>query len=191
VGSAKVPVCYPGFVRTLLLTAQRRQDVSRMRWDEIDGDTWVIRSARYKTKIDNAVPLTRAVMGVLGAEQKTGFVFSTDGGKRPLGGFGKPKAALDVEIASLRKRDGRPPMAAWVHHDLRRTARSLMSRVSVTSDVAERVLGHVIPGVRGVYDRHHYAAEKMKALERLAALVERILSPTDAVVPFQHGRRRP
>jgi hypothetical protein len=53
----------------------------------------------------------------------------------------------------------------------------------VQSDVAERVLGHVIPGVRGVYDRHSYAAEKRDALEKLAVLIGRILkSPADNVV---------
>lgn len=59
----------------------------------------------------------------------------------------------------------------------------------MSTDIAERVLGHVIPGVRGVYDRHTYAAEKQEALERLAALVGRILHPAeDVVVPLTRGR---
>jgi integrase len=73
-------------------------------------------------------------------------------------------------------------MPSWVLHDLRRTARSLMSRASVSSDIAERVLGHVIPGVRGVYDRYAYVDEKRDALERLASVVERILNPPDGNV---------
>ena len=52
-----------------------------------------------------------------------------------------------------------------------------MSRVGVPSDHAERVLGHVIAGVRSVYDRHQYEAEKRDALEKLAAMIERILNP--------------
>ena len=48
----------------------------------------------------------------------------------------------------------------WVLHDLRRTARSLMSRAGVSSEHAERVMGHVIPGVEGIYDRHAYFDEK-------------------------------
>jgi integrase len=60
-------------------------------------------------------------------------------------------------------------MAHWTLHDLRHTARSLMSRAGVSADIAERVLGHKIPGVRGVYDRHEYATEKRDALERLAS----------------------
>ena len=68
-------------------------------------------------------------------------------------------------------------MSPWMLHDLRRTARSLMSRAGVSADIAERVLGHVIPGVRGVYDRHSFLDEKRDALERLARLVARILNP--------------
>ena len=48
----------------------------------------------------------------------------------------------------------------WTLHDLRRTARSLMSRAGVPSEHAERVLGHVIKGVEGIYDRHGYSEEK-------------------------------
>ncbi|MDB5405365.1 MAG: hypothetical protein JWL84_277 [Rhodospirillales bacterium] len=70
-----------------------------------------------------------------------------------------------------------PPMPPWVLHDLRRTARSLMSRAGISSDVGERVLGHVISGVRGVYDRHAYLDEKRDAVERLAGVVERVLNP--------------
>jgi len=56
----------------------------------------------------------------------------------------------------------------WTIHDLRRTARSLMSQAGVAPDHAERALGHVIGGVRGVYDRHAYRTD----LLRSAGLVE-------------------
>ena len=39
-----------------------------------------------------------------------------------------------------------------------------MSRAGVQNDIAERVLGHVIAGVRGVYDRHDYLDEKKGVL---------------------------
>jgi hypothetical protein len=38
-------------------------------------------------------------------------------------------------------------------------------------------LGHVIGGVRGIYDHHKYEAEKRDALERLARLIEDIVHP--------------
>jgi hypothetical protein len=50
-----------------------------------------------------------------------------------------------------------------------------MSRAKVPRDHAERVLGHVIPGVEGVYDRHSYQAEKGEALAKLASLVAKIV----------------
>ncbi|OYD80922.1 hypothetical protein [Azospirillum brasilense] len=43
-----------------------------------------------------------------------------------------------------------------------------MSELRINSDVAERVLGHVIAGVVGIYDRHAYLDEKRDALERWA-----------------------
>jgi integrase len=36
------PSCYPAYVRSLLLTAQRRTEVSDMPCDELDGEIWII-----------------------------------------------------------------------------------------------------------------------------------------------------
>jgi integrase len=174
---AVVPTCYPAYVRTLLLTAQRRDEVARMNWSEIEGDTWVIPAERYKTGIENVVPLTDAVLPLFGNPRKTGFVFGSTGSTLPFSSFPKAKRALDKAVAELRDGEKRKPMPHWTLHDLRRTARSLMSRAGVSVDIAERVLGHKITGVRGVYDRHAYIAEKRDALERLAVLVQRILNP--------------
>ena len=68
-------------------------------------------------------------------------------------------------------------MPNWTLHDLRRTAKTLMVRAGVRPDISERVLGHIIAGVEGTYDRHSYADEKRDALEKLAAMTERILEP--------------
>jgi len=186
----QAPVCFPAFVRTLLLTAQRLRAVSNMPWDEIDDRNWIIPAARNKGKIEHVVPLTDAVIKLLGPKRK-GYVFSSDGGKTAFSGFSKAKEALDRKLAEIRKQVGRPAMKGWVFHDLRRSARSLMSRAGVESDIAERVLGHVIGGVRGVYDRHEYRAEKQDALEKLGALVERILQPGEKVIGFPKQSCRP
>ena len=47
-------------------------------------------------------------------------------------------------------------------------------------DIAERVLGHAIGGVEGIYDRHRYDAEKADALKQLAALIDEIVNGTPA-----------
>jgi hypothetical protein len=60
-----------------------------------------------------------------------------------------------------------------------------MSRAGVSPDVAERCLGHVIPGVRGVYDRYGYAPEMAKAYDALAGLIDRIVEPRDNVVALE------
>jgi hypothetical protein len=63
-----------------------------------------------------------------------------------------------------------------------------MSRAGVPADHAERCLGHVIGGVRGIYDRHEFSREKREAFEALAAQIERILNPADNVVPLRGGQ---
>ena len=174
--SDDLPAAFSNVVRALLLTAQRRDEIGLMRAEEIDGDTLVIPAVRYKTGLPNAVPLTTEALGWIG-DRKAGFMFSTTVGKKPFSGWSKSKRELDAIIARQRKAAGLKPMAPWVLHDLRRTARSLMSRAGVSSDVAEMVLGHKLAGVRGVYDRHSYASEKRDALEKLAGLVALILNP--------------
>ena len=59
-----------------------------------------------------------------------------------------------------------------------------MSRAGVPSEHAERVLGHAIPGVHGIYNQHDYVPEKALALEKLATLIQHIVEPVDNVVPM-------
>jgi integrase len=189
----EVPDCYPAFVKMLLLTATRRNESAAMNTTELDGDLWTIPGARYKTKLDHVVPLTAAARALIGkkpakAKKNSWFIFSTskigpDGemeldGAKPFSGFSKAKVELDKAIADIRAKAGRAPMENWVLHDLRRTARSLMSRAKVPTDHAERALGHVMGGVRETYDRYEYLDEKRAAFEALATLVSRILNPT-------------
>jgi integrase len=181
--TADLPGCYPAYVRTLLLTATRRNEASEMHSRELDGDAWTIPASRYKTKLDHTIPLSRTALALIG--KGTGYVFSTDGGATAFSGFSKAKAALDTEIAKTRKEAGRPSMANWTLHDLRRTARSLMSRAGVDADHAERCLGHVIGGVRETYDRHEYIDEKRAAFEKLAGLLSVILNPAPNVVALR------
>lgn len=185
--SPKIPRAFGNIVRVLLLTAQRRDEIGLIRAEEVDGDTFVIPAARYKTGVPNAVPLTPAARKWIDTD-RVGFIFSTTGGKKAFNGYSKAKKQLDAVIAEQRKADRLKPMPHWTLHDLRRTARSLMSRAGVSSDIAEMVLGHKLSGVRGVYDRHSYAEEKRTALENLARLVAVILSPpADNVVHIRGG----
>jgi integrase len=168
------------YVRFLLLTAARRNEASEMEWAEVDGSDWTLPAARNKTKLDLVRPLSPAARKIIEDLAKAGpFVFTTNG-TTPISNFSQFKRRLDK--ASGTK--------GWVLHDLRRTARSLMSRAGVPTDHAERCLGHVIGGVRGVYDRHEYHREKAQAFEALAGLIERIVSGTGGeVVPMRRGKQ--
>lgn len=157
---------FGALVKMLLFTGQRRGDVGGMRRGEIDGALWIIPRERYKTGREQIVPLTEPALAIIEAQPPGDYVFAQRKGT-PLTVYGEPKAKLD-RLSGV---------TGWTLHDLRRTARTLMSRAGVRPDVAERVLGHVIHGVEGIYDRHSYLDEKRDALERLAALVERIIEP--------------
>jgi integrase len=148
---------------------------------EVSGSEWAIPANRYKTGLEHVVPLSALAKRVLDLDEvrKTGrnFVFTTDG-KRPISGFSKLKVGFDKACG----------VTGWTLHDLRRTARSLMSRAGVASDHAERCLGHVMGGIRGVDDRHEYLNEKRHAFEALASLIERILDPKANVTPLRDKR---
>jgi integrase len=178
------PVCYPAYLKNLLVTATRRNESSEMHSDEITGYLWTIPAERYKTKLDHVIPLSEMVLQQI--SNRGGFIFSTTDGEKPFSGFSKAKAELDRLIAEERKKAGRPAMPAWTLHDMRRTARSLMSRAKVPTDYAERALGHVIGGVRETYDRYEYLDEKRAAFEALAGLLDLILNPlADNVVALR------
>lgn len=160
-------------VRFILLTLTRRNEAARMPDTEIVGDDWIIPAARYKTKVDHVIPLSNAAKDVLGSALRiegVPYIFTT--GSEPISGFSKFKEDFDKACG----------VEGWTLHDLRRTGRSLMSRAGVDPDVAERCLGHVIAGVRGVYDRYAYHAEKRAAFEALAQQIDIILSAQPAKV---------
>jgi integrase len=185
-----VPPCYHRFVKTLLLTATRRSEAAHMHESELNdkGDEWKIPGARYKNKLDHLVQLSASARKLIGHPKRgSGYVFSNTNGDRPFRSLSGAKRRLDKTIAAIRHRDGRDQMPNWTLHDLRRTARSLMSRAKIPSDHAERALGHVIGGVRGVYDVYSYADEKRTAFEALGAIVERILDPQPNVTEMRRA----
>jgi integrase len=188
---------FGALVRMLLLTAQRRDEVARMSRREIGADgIWTIPAERYKTKQPNHVPLSKDAIDVVTAQRvikDCDYVFPSRA-NTPYSGFAKSKAKLDeLVLAGMKKRANKgatvEPIPNWTLHDLRRTAKTLMVRAGVRPDVSERVLGHVIAGVEGTYDRHSYADEKRDALEKLAAMIERILTGVPSTVALIQDRR--
>ena len=164
---------FGALIRLALLTAQRRSKVASMRWADVsDSGEWTIPKGPREKHAGGVLVLPPLALDIVRARSQLGdnpHVFAAARGNGPLNGFSKSKRALDANLP-----EGTP---GWTIHDLRRTARSLMSRAGVSSDHAERVLGHAIVGVEGVYDRHSYIDEKAEALRKLAGLIDGIVNP--------------
>src|SRR5262245_3891900 len=155
------------FIRFLLLTACRRTEASGMSWSEISGDEWTVPKERYKTGTEVTLPLSKAAMKVLAEIPRIEgceFVFTQDG-RTPISVFSTFMLKFDIACG----------VKDWRLHDLRRTSRSALSRAGVNADIAERCMGHALPGVRAVYDRHRYLDEMRAAFEALAAQINAVL----------------
>lgn len=173
-------------VQLLLLTSQRRDEVTRLVWSEIDGDLWTLPAERTKNSLEHLVPLSeparRILDGVPRISGPAGYAF-TRTGTAPISDYSSSKARLDAVMLGLAKADaeraGRDPKAVtlkpWRLHDLRRTASTGMARLGFPVHVTEAVLNHrsgTISGVAAIYNRYAYLEEKRAALEAWASAVQ-------------------
>lgn len=177
------------FVQMSLLTGQRRTEVARMRWAEVDLDAklWTIPPERMKGDHAHEVPLSPMAVDLLEAlprfksdkdKRKGVYVFTTTDGEKPISGFGKGKQRIAKKTNDV---------ADWRLHDLRRTVRTRLSELRVPDLIAELVIAHRKPGLHKVYDQHGYRDEKREALELWAKRLQSILSPAPANVVRLHG----
>jgi integrase len=200
-------------LRLLILTGQRRDEVTSMRWSEVDLETaeWTIpaeRAKNGKSHVVDLAPLALAELKVLrlrtdnarkaaGARKKGldfELVFSTTW-TTPVSGHGKVKAAMDEDIALQRREADRSLKAeqatlpAWRLHDLRRTAATGMARLGFPPYVVEAVLNHR-SGARGgliaVYQHYDHRSERRGALHRWDAHIDGLMQ---AVQPTQEEQR--
>jgi integrase len=164
---------YGGIVELLALTGQRRKEVARCTWDEIDiaGRTWKLSSERTKNAKPHEVYLSDQAVAVLSRVDESGeFVFSRSG-IAPFQDFSLAKRELD-QLSGV---------TAWRLHDLRRTCVSGMARLGIAPHVADKILNHqngTISGVAAVYQRHEFLAERKMALEIWGAHLEQIIRST-------------
>jgi integrase len=170
---------YAKLVLFLLYVPARLNEAARMTHDEVRDGVWVLPKQRSESGLEIVRPLSKAALAILEGLPRIGdcpFVFSVDG-RKPINGFSKAKRKFDAACG----------VVGWRNHDLRRVGRSLLSRAGVNADVAEMLLGHKLPHVRGVYDKHSFIAEKRDALERLSAQIRQIVEPPPANVRQLRG----
>lgn len=55
---------------------------------------------------------------------------------------------------------------------MRRTSRTVLASLGCPDPVAEAILGHMQPGIKGIYNIHGYDKERREWLTRLAAKYE-------------------
>lgn len=189
------PQVHPAFgaiVKLLLLTAQRRDKVATMRWTDLSEDgVWTVRREAREKGTAGALKLPQTALAIIAELPRlegNPYVFPGDASKRRRGEK-KEHVALNSHSAAKAELDNKLAkefpssfQTRWVLHDLRRTAKSLMAKAGVLPHISERVLGHAIPGVEGVYDQHDYAPEKADALVRLEAAIKRIVEPPSSNV---------
>jgi integrase len=178
------------FVRMLILTMQRRQEVAEMDWSEIDLDArrWTLPADRAKNDQEHVIPLTSlalAELQLLGPKRK-GLVFTTTG-TTPVSGFFKGRAALHKDMVAYLKakqiEEGGDPdqveVPNWRLHDIRRTGATHLQSLRVPVEVTESVLNHISgtrAGVAGIYNRYRYDDEKRTALDAWDAKLRSLLS---------------
>jgi integrase len=174
------------FFQMTLVTGQRREEVARMRWADVDMDAqlWILPAEATKAARGHAVPLSPLAMALLKDLPKLGTYVFTTARDRPISGFSKAKTRLDAMGGSSNATTPAP----WTIHDLRRTAATEMGRLGVSRFVIGKVLNHADRSVTGIYDRHLYLQEKRHALETWAQYLESLTQPSPVnVIPMQRG----
>ncbi|MFC3784220.1 integrase [Sphingopyxis italica] len=163
--------CFGPIIRLLIVTGQRREEVSSLRWEELNRKDllWTLPGERAKNGEPNRIPLNELAVAILDEVAgsaiwpRSGRMFTTSRGGR-FTGYSKGKIKLDL----LMSQDGREPLPDWRLHDLRRTLATGFQRLGVRFEVTEAVLNHVggsRAGVAGIYQRHDWKDEKREAMK--------------------------
>ncbi len=185
-GTERVTETVRDYLRLLLLTGQRTEEVRGAEWAEFDLEAglWTIPPSRYKTKIAHVVPLSAPVLDILKRRQLGSPGNHVLPGRDPAQAWNGEKNAAD----QIRKQ--MPAVPHFVFHDLRRTVRTGLVRLpGVSNEVAEAVIGHAKRGLDRVYDHHDRLDEKRHALDAWAAHVEFLVerSGRSNVVPLHRA----
>jgi integrase len=158
-------------IQVLMLSAQRKSEVSEMEWAELDlaRSTWTLPSVRSKNKRSHEIQLAPGVVKILEALPRIGdrFVFTLDGVR-----------AVAMTTRAKQRLDSLCGVKNWRLHDLRRTAASGMAKLGVAPHVLSLVLNHqsgVTNSITRIYNRYDHASERRAALEAWARHVAGII----------------
>ena len=145
-------------VRLLILTGQRRGEISRLQSEWIKDNTITFPSTETKNRREHTIPVGSKSLEIIERNDAGfGFLFpSRDIADRPFNGWSKSKRNLDRILS----------FSDYTLHDLRRTFASNHARLGTPIHVTERLLNHVsgsFSGVAGIYNRYSYVDEMREA----------------------------
>ena len=108
---------------------------------------------------------------------KSGLIFTTNN-KTPASGVSKAKARLDSAVADAAKGED-IAIEGWRLHDLRRTAKTGMQALKISSEISQRVLNHIssLDPMDRVYGLYDFLDEKREALDAWAGHVAKLVAP--------------
>jgi integrase len=163
---------YSRIVRLCILTGCRRDEIGRLRRDEIKGDSIVIGAERMKGGIAHEIPLLPKMAELL-AEVADGDEREFTFGRFDTGfsGWSRCKEALDARVAETIA------MPLWTLHDLRRTFSTRLHDAGVEPIVIEALLAHKQQGVAAVYNRASFREAKRSALQTWHSMLDGIMGP--------------
>ncbi|MDP6730468.1 MAG: tyrosine-type recombinase/integrase, partial [SAR324 cluster bacterium] len=159
--------------KLLLVTAQRRGELSSARWADIDfGErSWHIPQDNSKNRRGHNVPLSplafRLFQELRSTAQGSPYIFPSRLDKeRPIlpGTFTR---SLNRNIAKF----GIDPFTV---HDLRRTARTGLAKLKVDRDIAEMILNHRRGSIIETYDHYSHGDEMKKAMDKWGSHLEQL-----------------
>lgn len=164
--SAHLGYPFGPMTKMLIATGQRLREVAEVEWSEFDFATrkWTIPPSRTKNGKKHIVPLNKHAIDILMAlfsmrSDNCSYVFSTNL-TTPVSGFSRAKGRLDALVSSANA-----AMPGWTFHDLRRSFATGCQKLGIPIEHTEALLNHSnsTAGLVGIYQRHDYAPEKVKA----------------------------
>ncbi len=161
------------FFRLMILTGQRRGEVSRLRWSEVDFSKCLVTKPGSETKNGRPHKTHLSHPAILELKQResrrseSDFVFSADG-SRPVANPSHAKKRLDELLPN--------DFEAWRIHDIRTAMATALANAGEAEAVVDRILNHSASGsapsaVARVYNQSEQLPQRARALDRWADLV--------------------
>src|SRR5205085_629022 len=150
-----------GVFQLMMLSAQRRNEVSRMRWPDLDRREgwWNIPAELTKTKRSYRVPLTPAMLAIIEEMEKLAldpvWVFPSAAGGAPV-----PETSATRPLRTLIRVAG---IAHFMPHDLLHTVTSHMTAMGISQFDVGKVRHHTSRDGKTTTSRYdHYAYDREK-----------------------------